>query len=66
MRWATGRWEERRFRDSVLNIRRKRSGNHQTRQASSGIMGWPLWQPKALPNSSKLRTVPLARNMPGE
>ena len=24
-------------------------------------MGWPTWQPKALPNSSKLRTVPLAQ-----
>jgi hypothetical protein len=39
---------------------------HQTRQAFSGIIGWPVWQPKAFPNSSKLRTTPSTRKRPGE
>src|SRR5579883_1053771 len=39
---------------------------YQTTQGCSGIIGWPLRQPKALPNSSKFCTAPLVRNMPGE
>ena len=39
---------------------------YQTRQAFSGIMGWPFLQLKALPNSSKFCTTPLTRHCPGE
>jgi|SRR5580698_1793676 hypothetical protein len=39
---------------------------YHTRQLLSGIIGWPLWQPKALPNSSKFCTTPFTRNIPGE
>ena len=37
---------------------------HQTRQAFSGIIGWPTLQPKALPNSGKFSTVPFTRHWP--
>ena len=39
---------------------------YQTRQEFTGYMGWPLVQPKALPNSSKFCTAPFARHSPGE
>ena len=39
---------------------------YHTLQEFAGYMGWPLVQPKALPNSSKFRTVPLTRQRPGE
>ena len=39
---------------------------YQTRQEFAGYIGWPLVQPKALPNWSKFCTVPLTRQRPGE
>ena len=42
------------------------AGGYQTRQELTGYMGWPLVQPKALPNSSKFCTVPSTRQRPGE
>src|SRR5208283_2212195 len=39
---------------------------YQTRQELAGYIGWPLVQPKALPNSSKFCTEPLTRQRPGE
>ena len=39
---------------------------YHTRQEFAGYMGWPLVQPKALPNSSKFCTEPLTRQRPGE
>ena len=40
--------------------------SYQTRQAFSGYIGWPLWQPKALAKPSKFCTLPLVRHLPGE
>lgn len=39
---------------------------HQTRQALAGIMGWPVLQPKARPNSGIFCTTPLTRKRRGE
>ena len=39
---------------------------YQTRQAFTGIMGWPGLQPKACPNSSMFCTTPSTRNWRGE
>ncbi len=36
--------------------------DHQTWQAFSGIMGWPVLQPKAWPNSGIFCTTPFTRN----
>ena len=40
--------------------------SYQTRQDSPGTWVGPWWQLKALPNSSKFCTEPLARHLPGE
>ncbi len=39
---------------------------HHTRQALTGIMGCPVLQPKAWPNSGMFCTTPFARNCRGE
>src|ERR1039458_6541050 len=37
---------------------------YHTLHAFTGIMGWPVLHPKALPNSGKFSTVPLIRHSP--
>src|SRR5208283_270648 len=50
-----------------IRIREKDPGQgYQTRQDVAGYMGWPLVQPKALPNWSKFCTEPFTRQRPGE
>jgi hypothetical protein len=39
---------------------------YHTRHELTGYIGWPFWQPKALPNSSKFCTVPFTLHRPGE
>ena len=39
---------------------------YQTRQAFTGIIGWPVLHPKAWPNSGMFWTTPLTRNSRGE